>query len=189
MNERPKGNPLLPPERNRLKRMKSGTPRGGRSIAHAGEHGFSLVELLTTLAVIVTLAAISVPMISNAMASYRLKSAVATVTGAIQSTRYQAIYQGYSYQVVFDPTAKTFQVQSKPLTAASFSNVGSAAFWAESAQQVTLNAATTLTFSPGGKVTLNNGAAACPCTMTLTYPGKTPEVITVSSYGNINVTP
>jgi Tfp pilus assembly protein FimT len=147
------------------------------------------MELLATVSVILVLTAIAVPVMKNVMASYRLKSAVTNVSGAIQSTRYQAIYQGYSYQVVFDPSAKTFQVQSKPLTAASFGNVGSATYWAESSQQVSLNAATTLTFSPGGKVTLNNGAAACPCTMTLTYPGKTPEVITVSAYGNINVTP
>jgi Tfp pilus assembly protein FimT len=147
------------------------------------------MELLVIVGIILVLTVIAVPVTTNVMASYRLRSAVTNVSGAIQSTRYQAIYQGYSYQVVFDPTAKTFQVQSKPLTAASFSNVGSAIYWAESSRSVTLNAATTLTFSPGGKVTLNNGAAACPCAMTLTYPGRTPEVITVSAYGNINVTP
>jgi len=147
------------------------------------------MELLATVAVILIMTAIAVPVMKDVMASYRLNSAVTTVSGAIQSTRYQAIYQGYAYQVAFDPTAKTFQVQSKPLTAAAFANVGTATYWADSAARVTLGAATTLTFSPGGKVTLNNGASACPCTLTLTYPSKTPKVITVSAYGNITVTP
>ncbi len=145
-----------------------------------------MLEMVITVAIIMVLATLAVPLLRDVSASFRFRGAVQAVTGAIQSTRYQAIYQGYSYQVVFDATAKTYQVQSKPIGAAAFGNVGSAILWSESAQQVTLNANTTLTFSPGGKVT---GAAACPCQMTLSYPGKTPEVITVSAYGNINVTP
>jgi Tfp pilus assembly protein FimT len=145
--------------------------------------------MVVTVAIIMVMAAISIPLVTNVTATYRLRSAVAAVTGAIQSTRYQAIYQGYWYQVVFDQTAKTYQVQSKPPGAAGYSNVGNAAIWSESAQRVTLNATTTLSFGPGGKVLDSSGTQCNPCQLTLTYPGKPPEVIKVSGYGNINVTP
>lgn len=154
--------------------------------AGPGESGYTILEMVLVVSIIVVLVTLAVPLLRDVTASFRFKGAVRAVTGAIQSTRYQAIYQGYSYAVVFDAAAKTYQVQSKPIGAAAFSNVGTPAVWSESAQQVTLNQNITLTFTPGGKVT---GAAACPCQMTLTYPGKTPEVITVSAYGNINVNP
>lgn len=166
--------------------MRSRWLRGGKAPSHADEKGFTVVEMVVTCAVILVVVAIAVPAMKDAMASYRLRGAVATVTGAIQSTRYQAIYQGYAYQVVFDATGKTYQVQRKPIGSAAFSNVGTPVLWSESVQAVTLDANATLTFSPGGRV---QGAAACPCQMTLTYPGRTPEVITVSAYGNINVNP
>jgi Tfp pilus assembly protein FimT len=170
--------------------MRSGSLLRSSSRRHAGESGFSAVEMVVTAAIIVVLSAIAVPAVTNATAIYRLRGAVTSVTGAIQSTRYQAIYQGYAYQVVFDAAAKTYQVQSKPPCTspcvATFGNVGGPVLWSESAQRVTLGANTTLTFTPGGRVT---GAAACPCQMTLTYPGRTPEVITVSAYGDINVNP
>jgi Tfp pilus assembly protein FimT len=145
--------------------------------------------MVVTVAVILVITGISIPLVTNVMAAYRLRSAVAAVTGTIQSTRYQAIYQGYWYQVVFDSTAKTYQVQSKPPTAAAYSNVGNAAIWSESAGAVTLNANTTLTFGPGGKVLDSSGTQCNPCQLTLTYPGKPAEVISVSGYGNINVKP
>jgi type IV fimbrial biogenesis protein FimT len=157
------------------------------------ESGYSLVEMVVTVAVILVITGIAIPLVMNVTAAYRLRSAVAAVTGTIQSTRYQAIYQGYSYQVVFDSTAKTYQVQSKPPCAspcvATYSNVGNAAIWSESAGAVTLDANATLTFGPGGKVSNNGGAQCNPCQLTLTYPGKPAEVISVSGYGNINVTP
>jgi len=169
--------------------LRSGSLLGGKLRPHGSENGFSVAELVVVVAIILIVAAISVPIVNNATAMYRLRGAISNVTGAIQSTRYQAIYQGYSYQAVFDATAKTYQVQSKPIGAAAFSNVGTASVWSESAQAVTLDANITLTFTPGGKVTLNNNTAQCPCQMTMTYPGRTPEVITVSAYGDINVNP
>src|SRR5262249_35479379 len=170
--------------------MGSGTHwqrRPSTRAARRGESGFTMIEAMIAVIIIVVLACLAVPMLRDVTAAFRFRGAVASVTGAIQSTRYQAIYQGYSYQVVFDAAAKTYQVQSKPIGAAGFTNVGTAILWSESAQRTTLNANTTLTFSPGGKVTGAGGA--CPCTLTLSYPNKTPEVITVSAYGNINVTP
>ncbi len=52
-----------------------------------------------------------------------------------------------------------------------------------------MNQNTTITFRPGGAVTSPQALANGNTPMTLTYSNATPEVITVSAYGRINVTP
>ena len=53
--------------------------------------GFSMIELVVTMSIILVVTSIAIPMIGNAMSGYRLKEAVVSVTGAIQATRYRAI--------------------------------------------------------------------------------------------------
>ncbi len=150
--------------------------------------GFTLLELIVVVAIILIMTAIAFPLLQSSMAAFRLRGAVSSITGVIQSTRYQAIMQGIPYQVVFDATGKTYQIKNQP--GASFVNVCSPSsitscpvpLSGSGSTVITLDASKTLTFSPGGKVT--------PATiMKITYPGKPVETITVSSYGNINVTP
>src|ERR1051326_3157126 len=146
--------------------------------------GFTLLELLFTVLIAILMTIIAVPLINNVMANFKLRSAVASVTGAIQTTRFQAISSGYAYQVVLDKTASTIQVQSDPNRTGTFANEGNAIPLASSSIPIVLVANTTLQFRPSGIVAATAGST----TLTLTYGGKT-ETITVSSYGNIKVTP
>ena len=156
-------------------------PAGQRAWSAAG---FSLIELLFVVAILLIVSVMAIPLISNVMDAYRLRAAVASVTGAIQSTRYQAISGGYPYQVIFDKAASTFQVQSDPAISGTFSNVGNPVPLSSSAYPVVLGNNTTLRFRPSGIVTATAGST----TLTLTHGAKT-ETIQVSSYGNIKVTP
>ena len=151
----------------------------GRSLRNAG---FTLVELTMTVVVAIVLSAMAVPVVRSTMAKYRLSSAVGSVTGAIQSTRYRAIYQGYPFSVSFSQSGSSYQLASDPNKTGTFANVGSATPFASSG--VTLGQNTTLQFHPSGLVQATAGST----TLTLSYAGQT-ETITVSSYGNINVTP
>ncbi|MGZ4829364.1 MAG: GspH/FimT family protein [Candidatus Angelobacter sp.] len=132
----------------------------------------------------------AVPLVSNVMGTYRLRSAVSSVTGVIQTARYQAISSGYAYQLVLNKTASTFQVQNDPNRTGTFTNycvpaaLSCAIPLSNSAIPVVLGADTTLQFRPSGIVTATAGST----TLTLTYGGKV-ETITVSSYGNVKVTP
>jgi prepilin-type N-terminal cleavage/methylation domain-containing protein len=168
--------------------MKVGGPQKGLrragGIKPCSNRGFTLIEMMLVVAIIFTVATISLPVINKVMATYRLRSAVASITGAIQTTRYQAISSGYPFQLVLSTATSTYQVQSDPGLTGTFTNVGSAVPLANSSIPVTLGAATTLRFRPSGLVT----AAVGSTTLTLTYGGKT-ETITVSNYGNIKVTP
>jgi len=121
--------------------------------------------------------------------TYHLKAAVAAVSGAIQSTRYNTIMQGCPYTLAFNQSLTSYQVASEPLTgsppacSATFSNVGGAIPWS-STGDVTMNPSTTLQFSPNGTVTATTGSLS----FTLTN-GTSTETITVSGAGNVDVSP
>jgi Tfp pilus assembly protein FimT len=154
--------------------------------------GFSMLELVLVVAVMMIVFAIAVPAIQRQVQLYSLRSAVAATTGAIQSTRYQAIYHGCQYQMVLTAANKTFTVANQnpaPGTATC-----QAAFGAASGANplpgsgVTMSTNLTLVFHPSGRVVATAGPAN-PIQFTMTYPGVQTETITVSSYGNIDVNP
>jgi Tfp pilus assembly protein FimT len=157
----------------------------GRSKA-VSSGGFSLIELTMTMAVGIILAAMAVPAVRSSIQFFRVRSAVSSVTGAIQSTRYRAIFDGCPYNITIDNTLNTYQVASETNSggpcSATFTNVGTAIPFGPSA--VTLNQKVTLQFKPSGYVQATTGSTS----FTLTY-GSTVKTVVVSSYGNINVTP
>src|SRR5207245_10204051 len=90
--------------------------------------GFSLIELTMTLAVGIILAALAVPAVRTAIQHFRVRSAASSITGAIQSTRYRAIFDGCPYNITLNKTTNTFQLASETAAAntceATFTNVG-----------------------------------------------------------------
>jgi len=75
-----------------------------------GNSGFTLLEALMVMAISLVLAAVAAPIASNAINAYYLNATVSAASGAISSTRMQAIMHGYSYQLVFSPSVLTYQV-------------------------------------------------------------------------------
>ena len=154
--------------------------------------GFTLLELIFVLVIVLIMTAMAVPLLSNALTGYRLRGATASLTGSIQATRYQAIFNGYPFQLVIDSAALTYQVKNDPTRTATFvkycvSGATSCPIpLAGSGTPVVLDAGSTFTFSPSGAVT-STTAVGGVTTMVLTYAGKT-ENIKVSSYGNVKVT-
>jgi Tfp pilus assembly protein FimT len=145
-----------------------------------GIAGFSVLELVMGILVGLILTAMAIPQVRAGLYSYRLKGAAASSVWAVQSTRYQALMEGYPYQVVFSPANQTYQVQNLPPGSASYANVGTAV--PLSGNPVTLNQDTTLQFKPNGAVTATVGALS----FVITYQGKT-ATLTVSNYGNVSV--
>jgi type IV fimbrial biogenesis protein FimT len=155
----------------------SRTSAGHRSLRSLG---FTMTELLVTVAIIGVVSIMAIPATSGAVSTYRLNSAATNAASAIQTTRYQAIMKGYQYKVTFSQTNKTFQVSSQIPPAASFSNLGSAV--PVSASPITLSANTTLLFRPNGSVSATVGTMS----FAVSYKGRT-KTLTVSNYGSISV--
>jgi Tfp pilus assembly protein FimT len=151
--------------------------------------GFSTIELIMVLLIGTTVTACAVPMIASTLNYYRLRSAVSSATWAIQSTRFQALELGYPFQVTFTAgtggASASYQIASEPIGATSFTNVGSSV--PLSGSNVTINQTETLQFKGNGTVS-TSPATTAPYQFTLTYSGTT-KTITVSNYGNVDVTP
>ena len=150
-----------------------------------GSHGFTLIELVMSVAVAMILTAISVPIVSTAVVNYRMTSSVNAITGVINSTRYRAIYNGYQHTIAFSKTNGTYQLASKIPPATTFSNVGTAIpFQSIGAPSMTLNNDVTLQFNPSGIVSATTGSMT---NINLTYKGQS-RTIQVSPYGSVTVT-
>lgn len=175
----------------------------GTSSLPARVRGFSLAEMLVTVAIILITSAIVGPAVRNSYEVYKFRGAVTSTAGAIRSARYQAMAQGYSTRLVFNSAAGTYQVQrsadTDPSGTGAFTNLGAAQLMSGSSLNPGLGADITLQFIPSGAVKLVSGAgptiSSCgaavtppPCTLTLTYRGNT-EAISVTGYGTITVTP
>ena len=148
--------------------------------------GFSLLEMLITVTIVSTLATIGTPQLMNAMKGYRLASAAAAATRAIQSTHYLAIMHGYPYQLTFDASSGTYQVASEPPGATGFVPVppGTPTPIAGSHDE-TINQTTVMQFNSNG--TMTSGLAG-NAVFTITN-GVTTKQITVSGVGYVSVTP
>jgi prepilin-type N-terminal cleavage/methylation domain-containing protein len=145
------------------------------------QRGFTLIELVVVLLIVLVLAGIALPQIQSALNAYRLNSAVSAVTWAIQGARYQAIMHGYPYQISFSAAAGTYQLLSEPPGGAAFSNVGAAVPIANSL--IDLSGNTTLQFSPNGSVSATTGQMNFSIS---SVQGGT-KTVTVSNYGSITV--
>jgi prepilin-type N-terminal cleavage/methylation domain-containing protein len=144
--------------------------------------GFTMLELVMVILIGTILTAAAIPVITRGLYSYRLRGAVAAATWAVQSTRYQALQEGYPYRVVFTSSNAQYQIQSLPPGNVSYANVGSAVPLSGSAISMTPD--TTLQFKPDGAVTAITGGLS----LTISYQGTT-ETISVTNYGNVSVAP
>jgi len=172
--------------------MRSIRPRQEKRDGRVGaggrwQRGFTLLELCVVMGMVAVMTAISIPVIKSSLTSYQVSSAVASLTGAVQTTRYKAIQAGYPFQIVFTAATSKYQVRSDPTDTGVFANVGNPIVFTAVANM--LNQNTTITFRPGGALTSPQALANGNVPMTLTYSNATPELVTVSAYGRINVTP
>jgi len=143
--------------------------------------GYTLMEVALTVAIFIVLLAFSIPSILSTVKVFRLSAAVGSATSAIQTTRFQAIMQGYPFQLTFNQSNCTYQIASEPMGTGSFTNVGGAIPLSGSA--ITLSAGTVLQFKPNGSLSATSGNSE---TFQISYAGRT-KTITVSNYGSITV--
>jgi prepilin-type N-terminal cleavage/methylation domain-containing protein len=144
--------------------------------------GFTMMELLMVVAVMLVLMAFAIPQIQGTLNWYRLNSAVAAVNWSVQSTRYQALMEGYPFQVTYNAANNTYQLASDPSSSGTFTNVGGAV--PLSGDAIVVSQTNAIQFKPYGFVTPAAGSNLC---FHVTYKGLT-KYISVSNYGNVAIT-
>lgn len=89
-------------------------------VVHKQQTGFSLVELLVVVGLIVLLAAFAIPSIATFVRNYRIRGAAQQVASEIQAARTKAIMKNTNLGVVFLATSATqyrFVLEDVPLAA------------------------------------------------------------------------
>jgi prepilin-type N-terminal cleavage/methylation domain-containing protein len=155
---------------------------GARRTLPGNVKGFSLAEMLVVLTVGTILTIMAIPSINAGLRNYRIDGAISSITWSIHSTRYQALMNGYPYQVAFTSSNNSYQIQNSPTNNGTYTNVGTIVPF--SSYPVTLSTNTTLNFKPNGYVTAPVGAL----NFTITYQGVC-QKLTVTNYGNVSITP
>jgi Tfp pilus assembly protein FimT len=143
--------------------------------------------VLIVIAIVFVLVALSMPLVQNTFAFFRLRGAVSSVTGTIQSTRYQALQSGYPYSIAMSKAANTFQIRNDPTNTGAFVSVGNPTPVSGSGTPALLDGDKSFTFRPSGRVVSPQADANGNTTLTLTASNGRTATITVSRYGNINV--
>ena len=81
--------------------------RGSIRTRSAAVAGFTLVELIVVLAIIVTLLAVAIPKIGRYFRNYQMNAAVREVSGEIQAARNRAVMKNVNFGTVFYVTQST----------------------------------------------------------------------------------
>ncbi|MGB6544530.1 MAG: type II secretion system protein [Candidatus Acidiferrales bacterium] len=159
---------------------------GRMSGATRRDRGFTMIEIVMVILIALIVMAAAIPAVNSAVGNYRLHSDVASATWAIQSTRYQALMEGYPFEVTFNSATNAYQILSAPTPGAptTFTNVGNSVPMSGSA--MSLNENVTYTFTPMGLVTASPATALSTSPMVVTAWGNTATIV-VSNYGNITV--
>jgi type IV fimbrial biogenesis protein FimT len=163
----------------------SKTPTASRITG--GARGFTLIELVIVVAVILLISAMAAPVARNMVRNYRLNAASSAVASAIQASRYQAIMVGCPYTLALTKASQNYQQATENITgtppscATTFSNIGTAIPWA-STKEIAISADTTLQFNPSGTVQANSGALSFDLTL-----GTMKKSFTVSGVGNVDI--
>lgn len=78
-------------------------------------YGFTLIELLSAIAILGTLAAITVPSLLNIIDQANINLLAEQVRQSLKAAQQQAISEGYSYRVTFRHTTQGLQVNHSPV--------------------------------------------------------------------------
>jgi prepilin-type N-terminal cleavage/methylation domain-containing protein len=145
--------------------------------------GFTILELITTVALAGAAAGIAYPRLATLTNAYRTDLAVRKISGELQKTRFRAIAEQGCFRLVFNSTARTTQPQKLSSgscsTSGTFVNDGSAKTLTDG---VAIAATTNPIFNSRGGI-----VAGTQSTVTLSNAGSATKTIGVDLTGWIHV--
>jgi prepilin-type N-terminal cleavage/methylation domain-containing protein len=97
-----------------LEVAKGGAAVGARRARARSERGFTLLELIVTLLILMILVGLSVPVVGRSSDAVRSRAEVAGFSAFLRHARERAITSRVSHTVVIDPTNRTMTVLAGP---------------------------------------------------------------------------
>lgn len=143
--------------------------------------GFTLIELIVTIAVLAIIASFAAPNISTQLANQRIKSTASVIENALKEAKAESIIRRQNVSVIYDASATpnniTLQANGTSMSSYNISE--------QSTISITPTTATTVIFQPN-KVTANDGAIYTICDTSSS--NATPKQVSVNKITNINTT-
>ncbi|WP_350587790.1 prepilin-type N-terminal cleavage/methylation domain-containing protein [Psychrobacter sp. 78a-MNA-CIBAN-0178] len=139
--------------------------------------GFTLIELMVTIAVLAIIVSIAAPNISTQLANQRVKSTTATLANALKEAKVESILRRQPLTLSFDNTKKTIKIDHMVLGVVK-TNIASYKYDAKSTIKPN---ATSTKFSP------NKTANATVYSICDSNNAATPLKVTVSAIAAISV--
>ena len=112
--------------------------------------GFTLIELMVTIAVLAIIVSIAAPNISTQLANQRVKSTASTIENALKEAKVESAIRRQNISVVHNNTANTITLQDTSGAKLSTYDINS-----KSTISINPSTATTVTFQPN-KTTSNS---------------------------------
>ena len=144
--------------------------------------GFTLIELMVTIAVLAIIVSIAAPNISNQLANQRVKSTAATIANALKEAKVESIVRRQNVTVVYTDTStpKTIKLRANNTDIFSY-NISE-----QSTISVTPTTATTVTFQPNKVIAGDDDILYSICDSGST--NETPRQIRLNKIANITTT-
>ena len=149
---------------------------------HMTRSGFTLIELMVTVAVLAIIVSIAAPSISSQLANQRVKSTTATLANALKEAKVESIIRRQNVTVVYDGTTapKTVKLQVDAQDIASYSiNKQSRV-----TQTITPSSIQNITFQPDKSIA--DGATVLYTICDSSSNNETPRQVSLSRIGNID---
>lgn len=150
--------------------------------------GFTLIELMVTIAVLAIIVSIAAPNISTQLANQRVKSTAATLANALKEAKVESIIRRQNVKVVYDATSKTITLKAINIPPISDTNISVYNIGKQSTitQTIKPSGATDIVFQPDK--TIKGGTTVEYIVCDMGSNNETPRQVSLTSIGNVNTT-
>ncbi len=148
--------------------------------------GFTLIELMVTIAVLAIIVSIAAPSISTQLANQRVKSTAAILANALKEAEVESIIRRKNVKVVYDVTSKTITLKATNIPPISDTNISVYNIGKQSTITQTINPSGTadIVFQPDK--TIKGGATVEYIVCDTGSKNETPRQVSLSRIGNVD---
>ena len=145
--------------------------------------GFTLIELMVTIAVLAIIVGIAAPSISTQLANQRVKSTTSTIANALKEAKVESILRRQNVTVVYTSTSTPQTIKFK----VGSDNISTYNLNARSTvtQTITPSTVTSIVFQPNKKIANNATVIYTICDSGST--NETPKQVSLTNIANVNI--
>ncbi|KAA0913843.1 prepilin-type N-terminal cleavage/methylation domain-containing protein [Psychrobacter sp. ANT_WB68] len=150
--------------------------------------GFTLIELMVTIAVLAIIVSIAAPSISTQLANQRVKSTTATIANALKEAKVESIIRRQNVELIYDATTtpKTITLKAINTPPVSDTNISVYNIGKQSiiTQTITPSTVSNIIFQPNKKIANNATVVYTICDSGSN--SETPKQVNLNNIANVN---